>query len=184
MDIRDFRENLTLLEKASHIRALITDVDGVLTNGQIIYSDKGEEVKAFNVKDGFIVAHLRKSGIVTGIITGRESEVVERRSRELGFDFCYQGAASKVEVLKKVCARFDLSPGEIAYIGDDINDLGMLKACGISCAPADAPDYILRKVDVVARNRGGEGVYREVADMLLDSRGFLDEVIEDYESTN
>jgi 3-deoxy-D-manno-octulosonate 8-phosphate phosphatase (KDO 8-P phosphatase) len=167
----------SLVKKASQVKALIFDVDGVLTDGSIIYDDGGKEVKTFNVKDGLIIAHLRKAGIIVGIISGRESAAVSKRAAELKLDFCHQGIVDKASVFLKLIEYHGLKKREAAYIGDDINDLAVLKQAGLPVCPADAPFYLQKFAELVTTAKGGKGVVREVADLLLASRGYMDKLI-------
>ena len=165
------------IKKAALIKAIFFDVDGVLTDGKIIYDDEGRESKQFNVKDGYIISHLKRAGILVGIITGRESKVVSNRAAELKLDFCHQGIMDKHEVFEKLIQFHKLKKKQVAYIGDDINDLAVLRDCGLSACPADALDYVKSKVDVVAAAKGGQGVAREISDLVLASQGVLDKII-------
>lgn len=165
------------IKKAAQIKALFFDVDGVLTDGGIIYDDTGREIKKFNVKDGYIVSHLKKAGIIVGIITGRESKIVSNRAAELKLDFCHQGIMDKYAVFEKLVDFHKLKRKQVAYIGDDINDLKALQNCGLSACPADAPDYVKNQVDIITRAKGGEGVAREVSDLILAARGTLDKIL-------
>lgn len=167
----------TVLKKASQIKALIFDVDGVLTNGRIIYNEDGKETKQFNVKDGLIIGYLKKAKIVVGAISGRESGAVSKRAAELKLDFCHQGIVNKLGVLDKIAEFHGLKKKEIAYIGDDLNDLEVLLSVGLAACPADAPAYIKKKMDVVTESKGGNGVVREVADLILAAKGELDKIL-------
>src|SRR6478735_11951672 len=151
------------IKKAAQIKALFFDVDGVLTDGKIIYDDTGRETKQFNVKDGYIISHLKKSGILVGIITGRDSKVVSNRAAELKLDFCHQGIMDKHSVFEKLVDFHKLKKKQVAYVGDDINDLGALRNCGLSACPADTFDYIKKEVDIVTETTGGQGVVREIS---------------------
>ena len=165
------------IKKAAQIKAIFFDVDGVLTDGRIIYDETGKEIKNFNVKDGYIISHLKKAGILVGIITGRDSKVVNNRAAELKLDFCHQGIMDKLAVFEKLVAFHKLKKKHVAYIGDDINDLGVLRACGLSACPADALDYMKKEADIVTQSKGGEGVVREVADLVLAAKGELDAIL-------
>ena len=165
------------IKKASQIKAIFFDVDGVLTDGKIIYDDTGRESKQFNVKDGYIISHLKKAGILVGIITGRESKVVSNRAAELKLDFCHQGIMDKHAVFEKLVAFYKLKKKQVAYIGDDINDLAVLRDCGLSACPADAIDYVKTDVDIVAYTKGGQGVAREISDLVLAAQGVLDKIL-------
>ena len=165
------------IKKAAQIKAIFFDVDGVLTDGRIIYDETGKEIKNFNVKDGYIISHLKKAGILVGIITGRDSKVVNNRAAELKLDFCHQGIMDKLAVFEKLVTFHKLKKKHVAYIGDDINDLGVLRACGLSACPADALDYMKKEADIVTQSKGGEGVVREVADLVLAAKGELDAIL-------
>lgn len=167
----------SLVKKASQIKALIFDVDGVLTNGRIIYDEEGKETKQFNVKDGLIIGYLKKVKILVGAISGRESAAVAKRAAELKLDFCHQGIVDKIGVFNKILEFHQLKKKEVAYIGDDLNDWDVLHACGLSCCPADAPLYIKSSVDLVSEAKGGNGVVREVADLILASKGELEKIV-------
>ena len=165
------------IKKAAQIKAIFFDVDGVLTDGKIIYDDTGRESKEFNVKDGYIISHLKKAGILVGIITGRESKIVSNRAAELKLDFCHQGIMDKYIVFEKLIQFHKLKKKEVAYIGDDINDLKILDACGLAACPADARAYIKSRVDVVTESKGGQGVARDISDLVLAAKGMLDKIL-------
>ena len=167
----------SLIKKASQIKALIFDVDGVLTDGKITYDESGKEIKSFNVKDGLIVAHLRKAGIITGAISGRESAAVSKRASELKLDFCHQGIVDKASVFLKLIEYHGLKKKEVAYIGDDLNDVTVLRQAGLAICPADAPVYIKKIAELTTTAKGGHGVMREAADLLLASRGYFEKMI-------
>lgn len=160
-----------LLKRAKAIKALIFDVDGVLTDGKIIYSSTGEELKEFHVRDGLIIAQLKKCGIIVGIISGRESQAVTRRGVELKLDFCHQGIEDKGWAIGQIMKHHGLKPHQVAYIGDDINDLPAFEAAGIKICPADAPEYLRKMMDWTTVAKGGRGVVREAADMILIAKG-------------
>lgn len=165
------------VKKAAAIRAIFFDVDGVLTDGKIIYDDAGRETKEFNVKDGYIISHLKKAGIITGAITGRDSSVVSKRCAELKVDFCHQGIMDKVVVCEKLMKHYKLKRKEVAYIGDDINDLGVFKLVGLSVCPADAFSYMKDRADLTTISKGGKGVLREVADLVLAAKGKFEKIL-------
>jgi len=166
-----------LVKKASTVKALFFDVDGVLTDGKIIYDEAGKETKQFNVKDGQIMAHLRKAGVLIGAISGRESNAVAKRATELKFDFCHQGIVDKEAVFVKLVEFYKLKKKEVAFIGDDINDLGILKQVGLPVCPADAPAYVRAFAELTTTAKGGQGVLREVADLILASSGYLEKLV-------
>ncbi|MEM1002343.1 MAG: HAD-IIIA family hydrolase, partial [Bacteroidota bacterium] len=157
------------------VKLLIFDVDGVLTDGRIIYTNSGDEIKAFNVKDGQIIRFLKEAGIKVGVITGRNSALVERRCIELKLDFFHQGVKDKWAVIESELG--ECSEEEVCYIGDDIIDLKAMINCGLGVAPSDGLEYVRDEANLVTIARGGEGVVREVADLILASQGKMDLVI-------
>jgi len=167
--------------KAQKIKAIFFDVDGVLTDGGIIYDNSGNEIKRFNVKDGQIISHLKNNGFVVGAITGRNSQVVKNRCIELKLDYHEHGVGDKLATYEDAKDRFGLVDEEIAYIGDDIIDLPVLTRCGLSATPADARYYIANRVDMVLPSVGGHGVLRDFCDFILDAQGKLDTIIKHFE---
>lgn len=153
-----------------NIRLFIMDVDGTLTDGQIYISASGELMKAFNVKDGYaIVNQLPKYNIVPVIITGRESDIVKTRAKELKIAELHQGISDKLSKLKEIAEKYNVTPNEIAYIGDDTNDLECIAYCGVTACPADAIDDVIKAVDYVCRHDGGRGAVREFADWVVNN---------------
>ncbi|MEI7813106.1 MAG: HAD family hydrolase [Ignavibacteria bacterium] len=152
------------------IKLILTDIDGVWTDGGVYYTEEGMAMKCFNVKDGIGVDRLRDQGIETGIITGDDSVILQTRARKLGIDLVYTGIAEKTIVLDKICALRGLSYENIAYIGDDVNDLGVMARAGFTAAPVDAVDDVINAVDYVCSRRGGEGAFREFADIIIKNR--------------
>lgn len=156
--------------KLKKIRALLLDVDGVLTDGAIIYGADGIELKVFDSQDGYGIVNAINHGIRVGIITARKSEVVERRAADLGIVDLYQGSLDKLTPYQKVKEKYELEDSEIAYIGDDLLDLPLLQRVGFSAAPANAVRDVKMKVDYVAKERGGHGAVREIIDVILKAR--------------
>ncbi len=167
-------------ERLKPIRLLILDVDGVMTDGRIIYDAKGVESKFFNVKDGHGIKMLQRSGVQVGIISGRESMVVTNRAAELGITLVYQRALNKIGPYEEILAATGLKDHEVAYMGDDILDVPVMRRVGFAAAPADAVVDVLPHVHFVTRNRGGWGAVREVCDFLLKVQGTWDEVTARY----
>ena len=163
--------------KAQKIKAILFDVDGVLTDGGIIYDDSGLEYKRYNVKDGQIISHLKRLGFEVGAITGRESDVVKNRCNELKLDFHKHGVKDKLLEYVSFKKKYNLVDEDIAYIGDDIIDLSILVRCGLSATPNDARAYMKDSVDIVTSSKGGDGVFRDIADYILDSQNLLEELI-------
>lgn len=160
-----------IANKASKIKLLISDVDGVLTDGGIYYSNDGVEMKKFHVRDGQICNNLIEKGIMICAITGRDSKIVERRLSELNFKYIFQGIKDKVKKLNLIIEKENISLKEIAYIGDDINDLDIFKLVGLSAAPSDTLNYIRERVDYVTSVKGGKGAFREFAELILEAKG-------------
>ncbi|HXV21939.1 MAG TPA: HAD-IIIA family hydrolase [Desulfuromonadales bacterium] len=167
-------------ERLHRIRLLLLDVDGVLTDGRIIYDAQGVETKAFDVKDGHGLKLLQRAGVQVGIITGRQSEVVNIRARELGIDIVYQGAKDKLVPFEEILRNLHLAADEVAYMGDDLPDLPVLRRAGWAVAPADAVGEIKPFVHYVTRHPGGRGAVREVCDLLLQESGHWSEVTSRY----
>ena len=149
------------------IKMLVMDVDGTLTNGNIYIGESGELMKAFNVKDGYGIVSLSKKGVIPVIITGRSSKIVENRAKELGITELYQGVSDKLSVLKEIAEKYSINADEIAYIGDDLNDMECMQFCGRTACPSDAVDEIKRYVDFVCKCAGGSGAVREFCDSVL-----------------
>lgn len=165
---------------AEKIKLLLLDVDGVLTNGQIIYDGAGNELKMFDVRDGHGLKLLQRAGIAVGIITGRSSAVVERRAAELGIEIVYQGALNKLEPYREIVASTGLDEEQIAYVGDDLVDLPVLARVGFSATVADADPEVINRVDYVASRSGGRGAVREICELLLKAGGHWQEVTARY----
>jgi 3-deoxy-D-manno-octulosonate 8-phosphate phosphatase (KDO 8-P phosphatase) len=146
---------------------LAMDVDGVLTDGGMYYSERGDELKKFNTRDGMGIKMLQLAGIVTAFITKEETAIVKRRGHKLAVPDVHQAADAKLPVLIGLIKKYRLTLEEVAYMGDDVNDLETLLAVGFSAAPADAMPSVLDVVDYVCKKRGGEGAVREVADLIL-----------------
>ncbi|OQW30923.1 MAG: HAD family hydrolase [Nitrospira sp. SG-bin1] len=152
-----------------------TDVDGVLTDAGMYYSESGDEWKKFNTRDGMGIKLLQKAGLITAIVTQERTRLVARRAEKLAIPELHQGVMDKLSVLRDMAMRYSLSLRQIAYIGDDVNDIEALKAAGLSAAPADALPQVLDVVDYVCRQKGGEGAVRELAEMILHSYDSYDE---------
>ncbi len=149
------------------IELIVLDVDGTLTDGKITYTQKGDEVKSFCVKDGLAIASWVKLGKQVAIITGRNSQIVERRAKELGVEHFFQGVHNKQEVLEALLQRLNLTLQNVASAGDDLNDFKMLKASKLAFVPANASSYIQEIADVVLSKKGGDGAVREMIEKLI-----------------
>lgn len=156
--------------KASKIKVVLTDVDGVLTDGGMYYSTKGDIMKKFHARDGMGVTLLRKNNIPSIIVTKEKNEIIKQWSKKMKIDKLLMGVINKETVLEKICKNYDVQASEICYIGDDINDLGLLKLVGFSATPSDGIIEAQKICDYVCENSGGNGVFREVANMILSSQ--------------
>ncbi len=154
-------------EKLSRIKLVAFDVDGVLTNGEIIYTDKGEEIKIFNAKDGQGMSLLRKEGLLTAIITARTSFIVEKRGKDLDIPIVYQGSKNKINSLDEILEKHNLDYSEVAYVGDDIPDICVLEKAGAAFCPADAIEEVKEICDFVSSKEGGKGAVREICNLIL-----------------
>jgi len=153
------------------IELIVLDVDGTMTDSRITYSEDGDEIKSFNVKDGLAIASWRKLGKQVAIITGRSSKIVERRAKELHIEHFYQGIHNKKEVLDSLLKKLDLTMDNVAAIGDDLNDLKMLRAAKISFVPRDASAYVDKIATVILSKKGGDGAVREMIEKLIVQEG-------------
>ena len=158
------------------IKLLALDVDGVLTDGRIFYGNAGEELKAFNIKDGLGIKLLQRAGVEVAIITGRTSEIVKRRAAELGIDTIVQGREDKLIALQELCNSKNISLSECAYMGDDLPDLAAIKAAGLGLTVADAATTVYDAADWCSSKNGGEGAVREACNVLLEARDQLREL--------
>ena len=149
------------------VRLLAMDVDGVLTDAGMYYSESGDELKKFNTRDGMGIKLLQAAGLVTAFITREKTTIVERRRQKLAVPEVHQGIDDKLAMLTALAKKYGLSLDQVAYIGDDVNDLEALRAVGFAAAPADAMTYVLKAVHYVCKKKGGEGAVREVADLIL-----------------
>jgi 3-deoxy-D-manno-octulosonate 8-phosphate phosphatase (KDO 8-P phosphatase) len=168
------------LGKAARVRLFLVDVDGVLTDGGILFDGNGVETKRFHVRDGHGIKMMQRAGIEVGIITGRTSAVVRIRAEELGISRVRQGAHDKVAAWREMLKDTGLSPEESAYVGDDIVDVPLLRRVGFAATVADAEEYVLTEADFVSSRRGGEGAVREIIEFVLKSRGAWDKITEKY----
>lgn len=168
------------LPKAREIKLLLLDVDGVLTDGSIVYTHSGSEMKSFNTKDGFGIRILQESGVEVGIITARSSEAVHRRAQDLKLTHVYQGVRNKIEAFEKIIAENGLSPAQIAYMGDDWLDLPLLTRVGLAVTVADAVSEVKEVAHYVTRRNGGRGAVRELCDLFIEARGKREELLARY----
>jgi len=165
------RSKKTKKANLGQVRMLAMDVDGVLTDAGMYYTESGDELKKFNTRDGMGIKLLQAAGVVTAFITKEKTAIVARRGRKLAVPEIHQGVDDKLSVLTRVAGKYGLTLKQVAYIGDDVNDLEALRAVGFSAAPADAMPIVLQAVHYVCAKKGGEGAVRELADLILAARG-------------
>jgi len=158
-------------QRAARVRLLALDVDGVLTDGRIYYSDRGEEIKAFDIKDGLGIKLLQRAGVAVAIITGRTSDIIARRARELGITSVIQGREDKRQALLELCRELAIAIEDCAYMGDDLPDLGAINAAGLGMTVADASAAVRDAADWVSSRAGGQAAVREACEFLLAARG-------------
>jgi 3-deoxy-D-manno-octulosonate 8-phosphate phosphatase (KDO 8-P phosphatase) len=176
------KKRLAALARAAPIRLLLLDVDGVLTDGSILYSHDGTESKSFNTQDGFGLRLLLEAGIETGVITARTSEAVTRRAQDLKMRYVFQGASNKLTVYKEIVSQSGLKPFEIAYMGDDWLDLVLLVRVGFAAVPANGVAEVQQVAHYVSGKEGGHGAVREVCDFLLEAKGITQQLLQNYMS--
>jgi len=167
-------------ERAARVSLLIVDVDGVMTDGRIILDSDRGEYKAFHVRDGHGIKMLQREGVKVAIITGRNSDVVNRRAAELGIDIVVQGSKDKIKDYLKIIAELGLRDEEVAYIGDDIVDIPVMRRVGLPVAVADAEEYVREQAVLVTERGGGRGAVREMTDMILKAKGLWDDATRKY----
>jgi 3-deoxy-D-manno-octulosonate 8-phosphate phosphatase (KDO 8-P phosphatase) len=158
------------IESASKVRLLLLDVDGILTDGRLYFSNSGEESKAFHSLDGHGIKMLMLAGIPVGFITGRESNIVTKRAADLGIDILYQGREDKIDVLKEIITNKGIEAQAIAYAGDDLPDLPVLQAVGLSFSVPGAHPDVKGAVNAITTRCGGEGAVREITDFILNAQ--------------
>lgn len=159
------------------IKLLILDVDGVMTDGRIIYDSEGRDLKCFDVQDGLGLRLLMSAGIKTMLITSRRSKTIQRRARDLGIEDFYEGIQTKTEVLLEILEKHKVSVEEICYVGDDLVDLGMMKRVGFPVAVTNACDEIKEAARYITRKTGGRGAVREVVELILRTQGRWEEIL-------
>ena len=153
------------------IRLFATDVDGVLTDAGMYYAESGDEWKKFNTRDGMGIKLLQRAGIITAIVTQERTKLVARRAEKLAIPELHQGVMDKLLLVSEMAVRHGLTLSQVAYIGDDINDLETLKAVGFSATPADGMPQVAAAVDYICQKKGGEGAVREIIEMILEAQG-------------
>ncbi len=167
-------------KKLQDIQLLLLDVDGVLTDGSINYDNNGNEIKTFSVKDGLGIRMLKDSGIDVGIITGRSSEALLHRCKNLKIEHIFDGISDKEKALKEILVKFDLNADNTCFIGDDFPDIPAMKRVGLSVAVGDAHNELKKIADITTKANGGKGAVREICERILSSKNLLSGIIERY----
>ncbi len=168
------------MTELKNIKLLILDVDGVLTDGRIEYGSGGMEIKAFDVKDGFGIRLLLEAGIEVAIITGRKSDALRHRVKDLKIEHLYEGVEDKVDVFKELLEKLGVDEEKVAYVGDDLYDLPVMTKVGVSIAVHDAHEAVKESADLVTTLPGGRGAVREVCEAMLEAKGLMQEIVERY----
>ncbi|MFH0736403.1 MAG: HAD hydrolase family protein [bacterium] len=158
------------IEKIKKIKLVIMDVDGVLTDGGLYYSSDGLIIKKFNVKDGMGAVLLKQKGIICGIMSTDVSPIITQRGERLKLDFTYIGIWNKKQKMLDLCDEYGIEAENVAFIGDDVNDLEIIGSVGVSACPADAVDEVLNKAEYICSKRGGDGAFRELAEIILKNQ--------------
>jgi 3-deoxy-D-manno-octulosonate 8-phosphate phosphatase (KDO 8-P phosphatase) len=169
-----------LYHKAQKVALLLLDVDGILTDGRILYNERGREIKFFHVQDGQGIRWLLRSEIKVGFLSGRSSQAVAMRAKELGISLLFQGIREKIPVFNNLIRRLHLNPEQVAYGGDDFIDLKLLKAVGFSFSVSNGHPLIQKEVDLVTKAAGGYGAVREISELIIKAQGKWDSILRDY----
>lgn len=169
-----------ILDKAKKIKLVIFDVDGVLTDGSLFVTESGEEIKAFNSRDGHGLKMLQNSGVIVAIITGRTSNIVTHRMNELGIDRVYQGVRNKYPAFVELLEKLSITPAQTAYVGDDVVDLPVMSHVGLAIAVQDAHDFVKKHAHWQTPTCGGKGAARDVCEFIMDAQGNLQTELESY----
>jgi 3-deoxy-D-manno-octulosonate 8-phosphate phosphatase (KDO 8-P phosphatase) len=171
-------EDHALIATLQSLKLVVFDVDGVLTDGRLLYTEEGETIKRFNVKDGVAMKLLPKWGIQVAVITAKDSAPIRQRMKELKIEHFFPGCHNKAEAFDELVVRLGINPDKAAYVGDDVIDLQVMPKVGVAMCPSDAHVLVQRHCSVVLKKAGGEGVAREVADIVLATRMSLEEAYE------
>ena len=172
--------NKNVIERIKKIEVLVLDVDGVLTNGQIILDQKGNETKVFDVQDGFGIVLFKKCGYKTAIISARSAQAVAARAEDLKIDKVYQDAYPKVDALHQLLREFKVRADQVCFIGDDLPDLGVLRNVGFAVAVVNARDEVKRMAHYVTEHQGGQGAVREVIELILKTKGEWEKLLSSH----
>ena len=166
--------------RASRVKLLLMDCDGVLTDGRLWLTEEGDDQKSFNTRDGLGLSLLHRAGLRSGIISGRNSRAVTRRAQELGIEFVRQGDPDKIEAFQQILQQAGVDENEVAFIGDDLNDIPLMQRAELAVAVADAVGETLSVAHYVTQARGGQGAVREVIELILKSQDRWNDLIDNY----
>ncbi len=169
-----------IVEKAKKLKLLILDVDGVLTDGRLFFDDQGKEYKCFHARDGHGIKLLRQTGVEIAVISGRKSNSVALRMKNLGIEHVYQGHENKIAALNEIIQNLSVEPNQVAHVGDDLLDLPVMTRVGLAIAVNDANDAVKDYADWTTKTAGGLGAVREVCDFIMQSQGTYDQVLQGY----
>ncbi len=172
--------NDDLIQRAKAVKLAVFDVDGVLTDGRLHFSENGLETKAFHSQDGLGIKYLQRFGVTVAIITGRRSTIVDNRMKELGVLHVYQGCSDKAATFKQLLAALKLEPQQVAYIGDDLIDLPVMRQCGLAVTVPNAHPQMSQFVHWTTARPGGHGAGRDFCDLLLEAKGHLSELLSEF----
>ncbi|MEJ2039500.1 MAG: HAD-IIIA family hydrolase [Desulfosarcinaceae bacterium] len=165
-------------QRLRRVEMLLLDVDGVLTAGEIIYGDSGEQIKVFNVRDGLGIRMLREAGLQVGIITGRSGQAIKHRCENLGLTTVFEGIRDKAKVMKQISTKTGIAPEAMGYIGDDLPDLSIMKSVGLAVAVADAHEMVRQSAHLVTCASGGRGAVREVSEAILKAQNKWQDLVD------
>jgi 3-deoxy-D-manno-octulosonate 8-phosphate phosphatase (KDO 8-P phosphatase) len=178
-------DNLTLTSLLAGVKLLLMDVDGVMTDGRIYFLPDGKggltETKGFDSQDGIALQWLNWHGIATGVISGRDSDATRERARQCRMKYCYQGHIEKIPIIEEILADAGVAPHEVAFIGDDLTDVVVMRRVGVGIAPANAKDEVKHVAHYVTTAAGGSGAVREAVEQILKAKGLWDSILRKYE---
>jgi len=169
-----------ITQRAVPIKMFLLDVDGVLTDGKLYFSNSGDELKAFNIQDGLGIKFLQRNGITVGIVTGKRSQLVANRARDLGIEIVVQGREDKLVAIQEIMVGRDINLSEVAYMGDDLPDLSAINAVGLGMTVANGVPEIKKSAHWISRYNGGDGAVREACEFILNAQGKWERLLRDY----
>lgn len=172
-----------IIDKAKRIQCLICDLDGVLTDGYLVYQANGDSQKSFHVHDGFGLKLLQNSGLEIAIITKSNSDLVKKRMQDLKIEHLYMNQSNKIPAYRDLLSKLNLSPEQVAYVGDDLPDLPLIKHSGLGIAVANASEHVKAHADWITEKSGGHGAVREVCEFIMKAQGTLEAILAEYHDT-